>query len=52
MKLPVWDSPEEIVEGSVKAQLAILSGYKGNPKTNKQKFREALTPRHVAISLT
>jgi tRNA wybutosine-synthesizing protein 1 len=52
MKLPKWDSPEEIVEGSIKAQLEILSGYKGNPKTNMQKFEEALTPRHAAISLT
>ena len=52
MKLPEWDSPEEIVQGSLKAQNAILSGYKGNPKTNRQKFKEALTPRHVAISLT
>lgn len=52
MELPKWDLPEEIVEGSIKAQLKILSGYKGNPKTNQQKFKEALTPRHVAISLT
>jgi tRNA wybutosine-synthesizing protein 1 len=52
MRLPSWDSPEEIVEESVKAQLAILSGYKGNPKTKQRKLEEALTPRHVAISLT
>jgi tRNA wybutosine-synthesizing protein 1 len=52
MKLPNWDSPEEILQGSLKAQNAILSGYKGNQKTNWQKFKEALTPRHVAISLT
>jgi tRNA wybutosine-synthesizing protein 1 len=52
MRLPAWDSPEEIVEGSIKAQLEILSGYKGNPETNQKKFREALTPRHAAISLT
>jgi tRNA wybutosine-synthesizing protein 1 len=51
MKLPRWDSPEEIVEGSINAQLKILSGYKGNPKTNQQKLKEALTPRHAAISL-
>jgi tRNA wybutosine-synthesizing protein 1 len=51
-KLPKWDSAEEIVQGSLKAQNAILSGYKGNPKTNGQKFKEALTPMHVAISLT
>jgi tRNA wybutosine-synthesizing protein 1 len=51
MKLPILDNPEEIVDGSIKAQLRILSGYKGNLDTNKQKFKEALTPRHVAISL-
>ncbi len=52
MKLPEWDSAEEIVKGTLKAQDKILSGYKGNPKTIQQKFREALRPRHVAISLT
>ncbi|MEM3730805.1 MAG: 4-demethylwyosine synthase TYW1 [Candidatus Bathyarchaeia archaeon] len=52
MKLPSWDTPENIVEGSIKAQMEILSGYKGNPKTNLKKFEEALTPRHAAISLT
>lgn len=52
MKLSSWDSPEEIVDACMKAQLKILSGYRGHPKTNKQKFNEALTPRHVAISLT
>jgi len=52
MKLPKWDSPEEIVEGSIRAQLKILSGYKGNPKTDQKKLKEALTPRHAAISLT
>jgi len=46
-----WDEPEEIVESSVRAQLKILTGYKGNPKTNREKFRAALKPRHVAISL-
>ena len=52
MKLPNWDSPQEIVEGSLKAQAKILSGYGGNPKANWQKLTEALTPRHVAMSLT
>lgn len=52
MQLPKWDSPGEIVEESIKAQKRILSGYKGNPKTNLEKFKEAWNPRHVAISLT
>jgi len=51
MKLPEWDSPEEIVENSIGAQQRILTGYYDNPKTNQRKYREALTPKHVAISL-
>jgi len=47
-----WDEPEQIVEGCIEAQLKILTGYKGNPKTDRQKFRESLKPGHVAISLT
>jgi tRNA wybutosine-synthesizing protein 1 len=52
LKLSEWDSPEEIVQGSLKAQDRILSGYKGNLQASPQRLREALTPRHVAISLT
>lgn len=52
MELPEWDSPENIIEGCIRAQLKILSGYKGNPKTNPETYREALTPKHAAISLT
>jgi len=51
-QLPKGDDPEEIVERCIQAQLKILSGYKGNPKTNQAKYKEALTPRHAAISLT
>lgn len=47
-----WDEPERIVEDCLTAQKKILTGYKGNPKTDKWKFREALKPGHVAISLT
>jgi tRNA wybutosine-synthesizing protein 1 len=51
MTLPEWDSPEEIMAGILHAQSRILSGYRGNSKTDLKKFREAHTPRHVAISL-
>jgi tRNA wybutosine-synthesizing protein 1 len=50
--MPTWDSPEKIVQESLKAQRAILSGYGGNLGTNRQKYAEALAPKHVAISLT
>ena len=52
MKLPEWDSPEEITAGILKAQSKILGGYKGNPRTIQERFREAWMPKHVAISLT
>jgi tRNA wybutosine-synthesizing protein 1 len=41
-----------IIEGCIKAQQAILSGYKANPKTDRQKLKEAATPNQAAISLT
>jgi len=50
-QLPNWDEPEEIIEGCIKEQLKILSGYKGNPKADPEKYKEALTPKHAAISL-
>jgi tRNA wybutosine-synthesizing protein 1 len=52
MKLPRWDEPEEIVEGSIKEQHRVLIGYKATPGIDKQKLKEAQTPKHVAISLT
>ncbi len=52
MALPKWDSPEDIVEESIKTQIKLLSGYKGNPEADQRKLREAFTPRQVAISLT
>jgi tRNA wybutosine-synthesizing protein 1 len=52
LKIPKWDSPEEIAQGILKAQDRILTGYKAHPRTEPKKFREAQRPRHVAISLT
>lgn len=52
LKTPTWDSPEDVVEGSIKAQKAILSGYNDNQKADRLKFKEALDPKHTAISLT
>jgi tRNA wybutosine-synthesizing protein 1 len=52
MKMPKLNTPEEIVAGSFKAQEKILTGYKGNPKTDLRKLSEAHMPKQVAISLT
>lgn len=51
-ELPQWDDPDQIIEGSIKAQHQILTGYNANIKADKQKVKEAQTPRHAAISLT
>ncbi len=47
-----WDEPEKIVDECIRVQLKLLTGYKANPKVDKWRFREALKPGHVAISLT
>lgn len=52
MRNPNKDTPEEIVEGCFRAQERIISGYKGNEKTDWRKFQEAMRPKQVAISLT
>ena len=46
------DTPEEIVEGCFRAQEKILTGYKGNEKSDWRKLQEAQRPKQVAISLT
>lgn len=52
---PIWDEPSKIVDFSKAAQRKILSGYKGQVASGKVKpeyYREALEPKHAAISLT
>ncbi|MFQ5552673.1 MAG: radical SAM protein, partial [Thermoplasmata archaeon] len=46
------DDPEFILNESLDAQRALLSGYKGNPHVALEKWMEANEVRHVAISLT
>jgi tRNA wybutosine-synthesizing protein 1 len=45
------DEPSEIIEEAVKAQRELLSGFKGNPRVNQLRWREAQEPKHAAISL-
>lgn len=51
-KLPDWDDPEDVIEGCIREQKRIISGYKANTQANQKKYLEALNPRHAAISLT
>jgi tRNA wybutosine-synthesizing protein 1 len=46
-----WDDPAYMAEEAIKAQIKLISGFKGSSKTNMKKFREAENPKHVAISL-
>jgi tRNA wybutosine-synthesizing protein 1 len=46
-----WNDPETIVDGCLKTQRKLISGYKGHPSVTAFKFREASDPKHVAISL-
>lgn len=45
------DEPESIVLGLVEGQRKLLSGFGGHPKVPREKWEEALYPKHVAISL-
>jgi len=45
------DDPSQIIEEAVQAQRDLLSGFKGNPKVDLKRWKEAQEPKHAAISL-
>ncbi len=47
-----WDSPQEIVESCLAEQRRLVSGYGGSETMDKTKWKEAFSPKHVAISLS
>ena len=47
-----WDDPKQVLDGCIEAQVEILQGFKGNPNADKEKLDKAMTPQHVAISLS
>jgi len=53
---PKWqgpvDDPKDIVEGSIKAHIELLQGFKGSSKTVEERLKEMGKPLHFAISLT
>jgi len=51
VEMKEWDDPSYLLEKSIEAQRALISGFGGNPKVNKEKFEEAMEPKHIAISL-
>ncbi|WP_435100331.1 4-demethylwyosine synthase TYW1 [Halarchaeum sp. P4] len=46
-----WDDPEAVVDASIELQKKLLSGFGGNENVPRERFEEALDPKHVAISL-
>ncbi len=50
--MPEFDDPESLLDRSIDAQRRILSGFKGDPTVELERWEESQRPRHVAISLT
>jgi tRNA wybutosine-synthesizing protein 1 len=50
--LPDEDTPAEIAQGTINAHKKCVNGFKEHPSINKEMWREAMDPRHVAISLS
>ncbi|MGI0132737.1 MAG: 4-demethylwyosine synthase TYW1 [Thermoplasmata archaeon] len=47
-----YDDPEALLTKSIDAQRRILSGFKGEGSVPLERWEEAQSPRHIAISLT
>ncbi|MFH0752895.1 MAG: 4-demethylwyosine synthase TYW1 [archaeon] len=45
------DDPKFILDGLIAEQKEYLQGFRGNKKTDKEKFEEAMDPKHIALSL-
>jgi tRNA wybutosine-synthesizing protein 1 len=50
--MAAYDDPELLLDRSIEAQRRILSGFKGDPTVPLERWTEAQSPRHIAISLT
>ncbi|MFQ6106725.1 MAG: 4-demethylwyosine synthase TYW1 [Thermoplasmata archaeon] len=46
------DEPAAILSDCVRAQRNLITGFRGDPRCDSNRWREASEPRHVAISLT
>lgn len=46
------NTPKEIIDGCIKAQRKLLTGFKSNKKVNREKYEESLEPMQFAISLS
>ena len=46
-----WDDPAAVADATVRLQKKLLSGFGGNEEVPRDRFKEAMEPKHVAISL-
>ncbi|QSG05798.1 4-demethylwyosine synthase TYW1 [Halapricum desulfuricans] len=46
-----WDDPAAVADATIDLQRKLLSGYGGNDDVPRERFEQAMEPRHVAISL-
>ncbi len=46
------EKPDVILDGFIREHVKYLQGFGGNKRVNKKRFKEALMPKHVALSLT
>lgn len=51
MNTKAIDEPSEIIDELIKAQRLLLTGFKGNLKVDKKKWKEAQNPTNAALSL-
>ena len=47
-----WQKPEEFVNELIEKRIKLLSGFGGNDKADKEKWKDAQLPDHYAISLS
>lgn len=47
-----WDEPNELADASFEAQYKLLNGFGGNAAVDQKKYKEAIKPNQVALSLT
>lgn len=52
LHIPAEGEPKEIAEGAIRAHRKAVNGFKGNPLVSVGMWREAMDPKHVAISLS
>ncbi len=50
--MPEYDDPEGLLDRSIAAQQRILSGFKGDPEVELDRWEASQQPKHIAISLT